>query len=396
MQELLDQISIRHDLNSTLMMCGILQGMLLSVLLFMRTSKQQQPLRMLAFFALLVTLISIDVYLCYTGIMKYVLWLNDTTEVLVILLGPLLYFFLLGALNKEVIRFQSSWIHFLLPALYLLSQLGYYFQEEAVKLNAYIAAFHPHSARPPFELSPMLLFSERIQDYWRFIILFSYAIYLPLCIRIVWKYSQSKSTTSSTFKFNRLLFSKNILFIMLAVVGVATAVYINNKADLGDHFIILTAGACQYLVSFILMSESQFFGNSWLADKYDTSGLKYPPSDLLHRIQTFLQQEQYYLQTDCQLKDLATQLGVPPNYISQAINGQLQINFNEFINRFRVEEAQKRLLSEDYAHLSIAGISESVGFKSKSAFYAAFKKEVAMTPAQYVKVANTRKNTTAN
>jgi len=83
---------------------------------------------------------------------------------------------------------------------------------------------------------------------------------------------------------------------------------------------------------------------------------------------------------------LSQAIGVSPNLLSQKINGELNQNFNEYINHYRIIESQKRLIDAEYDHLSIEGIGQSVGFKSKSSFYAAFKKNTSMTPSVYKKV----------
>jgi len=75
---------------------------------------------------------------------------------------------------------------------------------------------------------------------------------------------------------------------------------------------------------------------------------------------------------------------IPYHKISQAIRYKTNSNYHSFINRFRVEEAKNILLlnGEQY---TIDGIGQKVGFRSKSAFYAAFKKIENTTPLVYLK-----------
>ena len=52
----------------------------------------------------------------------------------------------------------------------------------------------------------------------------------------------------------------------------------------------------------------------------------------------------------------------------------------DFINKYRIEEARKRLLDPRKAHLTILAIAYDVGFSSKSpVFNSAFKKHTQMT-----------------
>lgn len=63
------------------------------------------------------------------------------------------------------------------------------------------------------------------------------------------------------------------------------------------------------------------------------------------------------------------------------INRHFGINYYEFINRYRIEEA-KRMLAESKG-ASITDIYLAVGFNSKSVFYTFFKKLEGMTPTAY-------------
>jgi AraC-like DNA-binding protein len=96
-----------------------------------------------------------------------------------------------------------------------------------------------------------------------------------------------------------------------------------------------------------------------------------------------MEQEKRYHNNKLTLKQLATDLNISINHLSQVINSAFGVNFFEFINRYRIGEA-KRLLSELPSQQGlILSIALSVGFSSSSTFYAAFKKHLGVTPSQY-------------
>lgn len=106
-------------------------------------------------------------------------------------------------------------------------------------------------------------------------------------------------------------------------------------------------------------------------------------SDFVTHIEHYMQQEKPYLDSEITLDELASALGVSAKTLSVTLNHHFQMNFYEFINRYRIEEA-KQLLSNNQS-MTITEIYYQVGFNSKSVFYTFFKKCEGMTPSAYRK-----------
>jgi len=105
--------------------------------------------------------------------------------------------------------------------------------------------------------------------------------------------------------------------------------------------------------------------------------------ELMKNIDDYMQSSEPFMSTELTIIDLAKELDAHPKRISTAINMICRQNFNAYVNRFRIRKAEKLLENEAYAHLSIEGIGNEVGFHSKSAFYSAFKKFTGTTPSKY-------------
>lgn len=100
----------------------------------------------------------------------------------------------------------------------------------------------------------------------------------------------------------------------------------------------------------------------------------------------FMKKEQIYTNAHLTLSKLAEQFHYSPRKLSNLINEQAGVNFNQFVNQFRVETAKALLVNPDMAHLNLLGIAFEVGFNSKTSFYTKFKQETGYTPNQYKKL----------
>ena len=111
-------------------------------------------------------------------------------------------------------------------------------------------------------------------------------------------------------------------------------------------------------------------------------------SDLQHLFET----EKIYRQPGLSVDDVVQKLHTNSKYLSSALNQYFHKNFTEFVNTYRVEEAIEILKEQneggEYAHYTIQAIAEAVGFNGRTAFYAAFKKVVGLTPTEYMRIIN--------
>lgn len=96
-----------------------------------------------------------------------------------------------------------------------------------------------------------------------------------------------------------------------------------------------------------------------------------------------IENERLYKRQQLTLNELASEVGLHSKHLSQIINTFSGKNFFNFINEFRVKEAQNLLIDESCNHLNFLGIAYESGFNSKATFNAAFKKVTGTTPRNY-------------
>lgn len=377
---ILDQIPIRYDLASHIMLLGIVQGFFLALVIFLR-AKRDSAIIFFGWSLLVQCLVFLDIYLCYTGLMKYTMHLNDSTEFLVLLIAPTLYFFLFALLERKPIGLKQHWPHFILPLLYIISQVNFYTSPIEVKINAYLGAYH--SDLGFLEVPGTMDYSyHHIKDQFRWLVLISFAFYLILSLLLVLKSRKKGWTKAKNIKVDKYIFSRNTVIFFLVILLTIFIIYLNFDDDGGDHIIGIIQTATIFITSYFILSESRFFEKSWIADKYETlSGT----SVQFRTLEAFIEDSQYYTHQDISLKKISEQLDTNSNTISRLINSETGNNFNDYINQKRIALAQVRLFHPEFQQLTVEAIGESVGFRSKSAFYSAFKKHTGQSPSAYMK-----------
>ena len=103
----------------------------------------------------------------------------------------------------------------------------------------------------------------------------------------------------------------------------------------------------------------------------------------LQTVDHYMRTERPHLDPRLSLDDLAAALGIAARDLSQLIKSSNGGNFYQFVNGHRVAEAKRLLKDPAERRTSIEAIGLMAGFRSRSTFYEAFRRETGQTPAHY-------------
>ena len=106
-------------------------------------------------------------------------------------------------------------------------------------------------------------------------------------------------------------------------------------------------------------------------------------NELFRRIYQLMVNEQAYTKTDITVDFLSKQLKSNTKYISKAIKEETGMNFNTFINTFRIEEAKRILRDKISSTWSLDAVAVQSGFNNTTSFFQAFKKNTGLTPTAF-------------
>jgi AraC-like DNA-binding protein len=105
--------------------------------------------------------------------------------------------------------------------------------------------------------------------------------------------------------------------------------------------------------------------------------------DVFLEIKHHIENNNRFLDPLFSIEILASETQMSIHKISQALQLHTNHNFNDYVNKLRVEKAKKYLIAREYSDYTIASIGLECGFNSKSTFYRAFSKYANTTPTNY-------------
>jgi AraC-like DNA-binding protein len=104
---------------------------------------------------------------------------------------------------------------------------------------------------------------------------------------------------------------------------------------------------------------------------------------IITRLQELMEEEKIYRQFELKLDTVAAMLLITPHQLSEFINDCVGVNFSNYVNNYRVEEAKELLVSDP--DRSTLAIGLEVGFGSKPSFNTIFKQKTGLTPSEFRK-----------
>ena len=102
------------------------------------------------------------------------------------------------------------------------------------------------------------------------------------------------------------------------------------------------------------------------------------------RIEDLIKGEKLYQNPELTLTEISKKLQTNASVISKAINQGFALNFNDFINNYRVEAVKAMFANGEHKKSTLVGIAYDCGFNSKATFNRAFKKNTSYSPKEYL------------
>lgn len=384
---------VHIDLFTGFIFLGVMQGFFLAYFFFTVSPRKVLANKVLGVILLVLALLLTEVFLGYSNYMGRYPWTVDFSEPLNYAIGPLLYIYVYTKIYPRIERWQ--WLHFI-PFVFYFVYLAVFWhsQSSAFKFNGFINAFHPN--KPHFFVKATLGLDEdplHIRPYINHLTFAHFCVYTLLGFYTV-RQAFRKAQLSFWSKADpHLSWIRKFVIQFALMTLVFILVKVSFKNDLGDHIIATHVAFIIYMISFSVTRLSDFFASSSViveqkkaSEKYQKSSLSSEKeSQVLAKLEQLMIAEKPFLDNTLSLPILAKQLAVSTHHLSQIINDKRKQNFFEMVASYRVQEAQALLTSKNQQHLKIEEIAEMVGYNSKSAFNAAFKKITGQTPSQYRK-----------
>ena len=148
-----------------------------------------------------------------------------------------------------------------------------------------------------------------------------------------------------------------------------------------DYFISVTMCCFMFLIGYLSFDHNLMLprGGAYLKSGFSTALSSHYKKQLLE----FMEHQKPFTNGDLKLPQLATSLGMTPHNLSEMVNKEFDMNFSEFLNRYRVCEAKKIMKSQAGTKLKLIEIAYLVGFNNKTTFSQAFKRQTGYTPSEF-------------
>jgi AraC-like DNA-binding protein len=356
---------------------------------FLLLSKKQASTsdRILAVWMFVIGLHLFSYYLYYLGYWEKYPHMSGIHHPFPLLHGPFLYLYVLFSMKSDQRFHWKNYLHFGPAALfyvYMIPFLFFYSAERKLMVNR-----------------------GEVDDYAAFITFSMFAFiasgigYAIASYRLLGWYEDLRN---QNFAYNESIDLNWLKYFIwgIGMIFLVTTIVIVLEYGLGVDFGFNTDLVLYVpLVGFILFlgysgirhrnvfadgtSQVQQIVEPKPSGEYVRSGLKTELARQYHgKLIALMNTKKPYLEPKLSLGNLADELGITANHLSQIINQYEDKNFFDFVNTYRVEEFKQRVADPVNSNYSILAIALDSGFNSKSSFNQVFKKITGKTPSQYV------------
>lgn len=361
---------------------GISIALFISALLLVKKDKSKSDVYLLLWMLLNVAHLSFY-YLNYSGTLYDYPHLLGIQLPFPLLQGVLLYFYVASVTNQEPKQKWMTFAHFLPPLLAYCYMISFFIRPAAEKIEI-------------FKL-------QGGEEYAGFMMVLQICVFLSGIIYVVWcsylLYKHKKNIRSQFSDIEEI--SLSWLQFLVYGLGVVWCLVIITQQD---HIIYQAVAVFVILVGFFGVQQKNIFKNEPIQnhsitttdkqptitespkEKYQSSGLSNQHAEShFKRLNDLMEEEDLYKNSTLSLSELAKEMDLHPNYLSQIINDKGGQSFYDYVNTFRVNEFKNLIAQSKNEQFTLMALAYECGFNSKSSFNRYFKKITGVTPSQFAK-----------
>lgn len=108
-------------------------------------------------------------------------------------------------------------------------------------------------------------------------------------------------------------------------------------------------------------------------------------AEIEETVRKHLEEKKSFLRHGYTLKMFSEETQIPVHYLSGFINKYYKMNFNDFINEYRIIFAIDKLLKKEWMYKKLETIAGEAGFNNRNTFISAFKKVTGVKPSEFLK-----------
>jgi AraC-like DNA-binding protein len=325
---------------------------------------------------------------------------------LMLLLGPLLFFYVRGTLDDTTQLKKSDIFHFIPAVIHLVGIVPYSLQSFAAKTQ--IASRIIQNVDAILAINTNYFYSTTVNFIIRPVLLLVYVLY---CMYLIWKrfavnnFDHNIPKKQLLISFRWLMILIMSLFFIVVEFLIITFNSVQQKPSVGlvnTYPLYILSGAAYCIMSFsLLLFPNILYGfPKRVAEKKESVKKQKPISELQPKpveaieddpffelsesIQVYLQKERPYLNADFSISDIALTMQVPQNHVSYCINTLMQTKFATLKSDLRIHYATELFSGNLNESFTIEGIAKQSGFKTRASFYGAFKEKTGMTPTEFI------------
>jgi len=177
----------------------------------------------------------------------------------------------------------------------------------------------------------------------------------------------------------------NILFFVVIISIIASIIFIYNKtlnSNIDSRFVLFFY---RFLAISFIFFRPKFIDDAGLIVNYE--GIKSSSDQISIKNFNFLfYSNHYFLKQDASLEDFALKLNHTKEAVADFLKIQNEQNFNDLLNKNRVDYFKELLKSKQHLSFTIEALSEMSGFNNRRTMYNAFNKYVGMTPSEFITI----------